>query len=131
MKTHFSIFLFLILSSITNHNLVANNIRVSNVTITDLNPGDKYAMVYFDLSWDNSWLTSSITSNWDAAWVFVKYRKVNETTWNHAILNRTDGTGSGDGHVNQPTATLLAATILVLVPMAYLYTLMPIEHKAQ
>ncbi len=107
MKTHFSIFLFLIL--ITNHNLVANNIRVSNVTITDLNPDGNYAMVYFDLSWDNSWRTSSITSNWDAAWVFVKYRKVNETTWNHAILNRTDGTGSGDGHVEPANCNIASS----------------------
>lgn len=109
MKTHFSIFLFLIFSSITNHNLVANNIRVSNVTITDLNPGDKYAMVYFDLSWDNSWRTSSITSNWDAAWVFVKYRKVGEPTWNHAILNRTDGTGSGDGHIEPANCNIASS----------------------
>ncbi len=98
MKNLILVFIFLLLA-IIQFPLNANNIQVSNVAITDLNPTDDYAMVYFDLSWDNSWRTSTITSNWDAAWVFVKYRKVNESNWNHAILNYADGTGSGDGHV--------------------------------
>lgn len=52
----------------------------------------------FDISWDNSWRVSSGPSNWDAAWVFIKYRIKTQTTWNHATLNWVDGTGSGDGH---------------------------------
>jgi formylglycine-generating enzyme required for sulfatase activity len=30
--------------------------------------------VQFDLSWENSWRTTTGMANWDAAWVFVKFR---------------------------------------------------------
>jgi hypothetical protein len=33
----------------------------------------KTIMVNFNLSWDNSWRSSVGPSNWDAAWVFVKF----------------------------------------------------------
>lgn len=55
-------------------------------------------MVQFDLAWDNSWRTSSGPSNWDAAWVFIKYRVKGQADWRHASLNWADGSGSGDGH---------------------------------
>jgi formylglycine-generating enzyme required for sulfatase activity len=60
--------------------LMANNIQVSNVSTTGQNTtagtnnSANYTLVEFDLSWDNSWRTSSGPSNWDAAWVFVKFR---------------------------------------------------------
>lgn len=64
----------------------ANNIQVSNVSLTGWNSASDYTMVKFNLNWENSWRTSSAPSNWDAAWVFVKYR-VNGGEWNHARLN--------------------------------------------
>ncbi|MBU3676113.1 MAG: hypothetical protein FGM54_02895 [Chitinophagaceae bacterium] len=64
----------------------ANNIQVSNVSLTGWNSANDFTMVKFNLSWENSWRTSSTPSNWDAAWVFVKYR-VNGGEWNHARLN--------------------------------------------
>lgn len=66
----------------------ANNIQVSNVSLTGMDAGNDYTMVKFNLSWENSWRTSSTPSNWDAAWVFVKYR-VNGGDWQHARLNNT------------------------------------------
>jgi hypothetical protein len=57
----------------------ANNIVVSNTALTgqDINNGPNsalnFALVQFDLSWDNSWRTAN-PANWDAAWVFVKFR---------------------------------------------------------
>ena len=59
--------------------LLANNIAVSNVTTTGqntslgVNNAANYTLVEFDLSWDNSWRASTGPSNWDAAWVFVKF----------------------------------------------------------
>jgi formylglycine-generating enzyme required for sulfatase activity len=59
--------------------LLANNIAVSNAvtksqnTTAGTNAAANYTLVEFDLSWDNSWRTSSGPSNWDAAWVFVKF----------------------------------------------------------
>ena len=74
----------------------ANNIQVSNATLTG-NTGT-YAMVQFDLSWENSWRGGGLP-NWDAAWVFVKYRDVSNV-WHHAYLGDAGHvvpSGSGAG----------------------------------
>ena len=56
----------------------ANNIQVSNLVLTDQNTADGYTMVQFDLHWENSWRYDTGPANWDAAWVFVKWREVKE-----------------------------------------------------
>ncbi len=59
--------------------LHANNILVTNADLTGRNTSAgtnnvaNYTMVRFDLSWENSW-RSSFPANWDAAWVFAKFR---------------------------------------------------------
>ena len=53
---------------------LANNIQLSNINITGQNTTSDFTMVQFDLTWENSWRVSSGPSNWDAAWVFVKFR---------------------------------------------------------
>lgn len=78
--------------------LMANNVQITNVKLTGQNELFNTTKVQFDISWDNSWRTSNLESNWDACWVFVKYRLKNKEQWHHATLNYTDGTGSGDGH---------------------------------
>jgi formylglycine-generating enzyme required for sulfatase activity len=49
-------------------------------------------MVQFTVSWDNSWRTAT-PNNWDAAWVFVKYKVRSldggDGLWRHASLNNT------------------------------------------
>lgn len=80
----------------------ANNIQVTNVTLTNQNTAEGYWLVQFDLSWENSWRTDNLfpddghdVGNWDAAWVFVKYR-VGEGEWLQAKLHNSDhNTGSG------------------------------------
>lgn len=71
--------------------LSANNITVTNVQLTGQNTTSDFALVQFDISWDNSWRTSSAPNNWDAAWVFVKYRVLaasgGDGLWHHAWLN--------------------------------------------
>jgi len=71
------------------HHIRANNIIVSNVNITGQNPVDDFSMVTFDVSWENSWRTSTLESNWDAAWIFVKFRLSGNLDWVHASLNNT------------------------------------------
>ncbi|MEM6877974.1 MAG: SUMF1/EgtB/PvdO family nonheme iron enzyme [Bacteroidota bacterium] len=66
--------------------LMANNIHVTNVTLANQNTVNGTTQVRFDLSWENSWRISVGPANWDAAWVFVKYR-VNGTNWQHATIN--------------------------------------------
>jgi formylglycine-generating enzyme required for sulfatase activity len=62
---------------------------VGAVTITDINTSDDYANLQFDISWDNSWKVNTGPTNWDAAWVFAKYRVVNGD-WAHCTLSSTD-----------------------------------------
>lgn len=72
--------------------LFANNISVSNISLTGQNTGSDYTLVQFNLSWENSWRLSSGPSNWDAAWVFIKYSTDGGNTWNHAKLNNSGHT---------------------------------------
>ncbi|MBC3759513.1 SUMF1/EgtB/PvdO family nonheme iron enzyme [Hyunsoonleella sp. SJ7] len=67
----------------------ANNITVSNISLENLNEPSSWVQVEFDLSWENSWRISAGPSNYDAAWVFIKFR-VNSGDWQHAQLSQTD-----------------------------------------
>lgn len=86
--------------------LTANNITVSNVTLTGQVPASDTWQVQFDISWDNSWRTSTAEANHDAAWVFIKFRAGLDPTWRHATL-------SGGGHVGPlaPSSDLKGAFI--------------------
>jgi len=95
MKNPFYFLLIGLLLATAAINLQANNIQVSNTKLTGQNTTDGYTLVQFDLRWENSWRTSSAPNNWDAAWVFVKYR-VSGGDWQHARLNN-NGHSSGTG----------------------------------
>lgn len=81
----------------------ANNIAVTNVTLAGqnvsagVNNSANFTYIEFDLSWNNSWRTASSPTNWDAAWVFVKYRTVGSSTWNHVRLAPSGHNSSGTG----------------------------------
>jgi hypothetical protein len=78
----------------------ANNILVQNVTTTGNNATNKTIQVQFDLSWDNSWRDAI---NWDAAWVFMKFKDANGL-WQHVQLNTT-GFANGTGTANTVQVT--------------------------
>ena len=78
--------------------LWGNNLIVSNPALVNQNVLQDYTMIKFNVSWNNSWKVSTGPANWDAAWIFIKYRIQGQTEWRHATLNYADGTGSGDGH---------------------------------
>lgn len=75
----------LLLAFITVFTLHANNIEVNNITLTNQNTGAETTVIQFDLAWENSWRISVGPSNYDAAWVFAKYR-VGGGPWRHATL---------------------------------------------
>lgn len=52
----------------------ANDLVVGPVTVLDADLHDGYAQFQFDISWQNSWRVSTAPNNWDAAWVFAKFR---------------------------------------------------------
>jgi len=67
----------------------AAELRVTNVA----GVGDGH--VRFDVTWTASWRASWTESgtrwtNWDAAWVFVKYRRKGDPGWSHASLSAKD-----------------------------------------
>ena len=78
----------------------ANNIQVANTTLTN-NTGTT-ALVQFDISWENSWRGGGVV-NWDAAWVFVKFKQSNGA-WRHAYP-------SASGHT-APSGSLLDLGLL-------------------
>jgi formylglycine-generating enzyme required for sulfatase activity len=72
----------------------ANNISINNLVKASVNTVAGYTILQFDIAWSNSWRD---VENWDAAWVFVKYRLQGSTdAWSHGTLNFVDG--SNDGH---------------------------------
>lgn len=54
----------------------ANDLRLINVGLVNQNTSDGHVQVRFDIAWDNSWRLPVTLSpaNWDAAWVFVKFK---------------------------------------------------------
>ncbi len=60
----------------------ANNIQITNVIVVPTNNTIK-----FNLSWENGW-RSTVLNNWDAAWVFFKYKNPSGN-WTHLNLTNT------------------------------------------
>lgn len=82
-------FLFVFLSSfLASGILLANNLEISNVSLSAQNATANTVKAQFDISWENSWRNNT---NYDAAWVFVKYSTDSGSTWHHATL-KTAGT---------------------------------------
>lgn len=83
---------------------MANDIRVLNSRIVPVTGGSTtHTFVEFDITWSNSWRD---TYNWDAAWVFVKFRTPStfggDDLWRHAWLS-TDNTHHTVGNNNGTT----------------------------
>ena len=81
-----------------------SEVRIDNVTLemplTDAQP----ASVAFDVAWDNSFRDDL---NWDAVWVFVKFREPGQS-WRHADIS-TDASAHRIGENNGVLATLAPA----------------------
>lgn len=80
-----------------------NNIRVTSVELVNQDEIHETYQVRFNLQWENSWRTSDLESNWDAAWVFIKYRVVPSTTWRHATLKESGFVPSDDSEIVVPS----------------------------
>jgi len=79
------------------HEGSCSKIKITNPQLGTLSSGS--TSVTFDATWTNSWRHTGsgapAPNNWDAAWIFVKFRK-NGGDWAHASLNDTGhSTGSG------------------------------------
>ncbi len=79
-------FLLLSFLLIVNGSLVANNVQIQNVDVVRIDRTNKIIYIQFDLSGENAWRIRGGAANWDASWVFIKYRS-GTGTWNHATLS--------------------------------------------
>jgi len=87
--------------------LQANNVQLSNIALTGQNTVSDFTMVNFGISWENSWRTNTNESNYDGAWVFVKFRKKNSSNWQHATMNYVSpGSAAACGHT-QPAGSII------------------------
>jgi formylglycine-generating enzyme required for sulfatase activity len=93
-----SLFLLFVFTALLFSNVFSNNLNITNVVCN--NPGAARPELTFNISWNNSWRTTSIAPfNYDAVWVFVKTQLVPpgaincETTngWTHADMSATLG----------------------------------------
>ncbi len=83
-----AVFCLLFTSSLFANNIDVNNIALTNQnTSAGVNNANNHTHVKFDVTWENSWRVSSGPSNWDAAWVFVKYQQLGESFYRHATLS--------------------------------------------
>lgn len=85
---HLNALVVLICISIQPFLATGNNIQITNVSLEGQVFTEQYVFVEFDISWENSWKTSAIPANHDAAWVFVKYRLAG-LEWHHMLLRQT------------------------------------------
>lgn len=91
-----TISLFLLIISISAS---ANNLKISRAEVGSINSTELTATLRIDMSWENSWRDDS---NWDAVWVFVKFRNTGGN-WQHATLNLT-GHDAPSGFVIDPSS---------------------------
>ena len=83
MKTFFLASLMILFTGFS----YANDIQLANTGLSNQNTISHTVEVKFDVNWKNSWRTSTNESNYDGAWIFVKFRKVNTSLWQHCSFN--------------------------------------------
>lgn len=87
-----SIWSVLVVLMMLSSQAFANALVISNTSLTGQNTSTQTWQVRFNITWDNSWKDNV---NWDAVWIFCKYR-VGTNAWGHATLNASGfQTGTG------------------------------------
>ncbi len=68
----------------------ANNVNISNADILEKNTTSGYMHIGFDITWENSWRLNVAPANYDAVWIFAKYR-IGQGQWQHCNIASLDG----------------------------------------
>lgn len=102
--------LILVLSLIQTPILVkSNNMRITNVGFANINPLAQTVNVKFTISWENSWRDSI---NWDAAWVFARYKHPVTGFWLPIKFNPGSGiNGTGTNATVQVVADSMGSFV--------------------
>ncbi len=82
---------------------IANNITVSNTSLNGQNTTSDFTLINFDVAWENSWRTNTNESNYDGAWIFVKYRKNGTSDWRHCTISSTGNTAASGAVFSIPS----------------------------
>lgn len=63
----------------------AGNVKITSAPYIDLEnlTSNSVAVIEMSVAWDNSWRDSH---NWDAVYVFLKYKKSTDVGWSHVLL---------------------------------------------
>ena len=86
---------------------LANNIQLAGIGLSGQNTTSHFSLIGFDVNWENSWHLSSNENNYDAAWVFAKFRKKGAALWQHATLNYiSPGDAASSGNTVATGATM-------------------------
>lgn len=84
-----------------------NYLLIQNVTTMGNIPGQSI-QVQFDLAWGNTWRDNV---NWDAAWIFIKYKDA-QNIWHHAKVSPSGyDHGQGANNFIEPTADQMGAFV--------------------
>ena len=60
----------------------------NGLQITNLSWNQASQTLTFSVSWMNSWHINTVPNNWDAAWIFVKFRQCGNTgQWTHGLIS--------------------------------------------
>lgn len=65
----------------------ARGVAVTNVIWSAAGTVPDGRDIRLDLSWEDSWRTSAAPANWDAVWLFAKFRTGADGLWRHARLS--------------------------------------------
>ena len=83
----------------------ASNLVISDVELASYDTSADTAVIQFDIAWDYAWRNDT---NYDAVWVFIKYKTSASGDWQHATLKTSGinpsgfstGTDAGDDNIN-------------------------------
>ena len=96
------IFMFIALIGLGISHVSANNVRITDRVKVAGQLGRDTLLLSFPLSWENSW---RLGENWDAVYLFFKYKRVGvEEPWYHMRI-KTDGNNPGAGLTYTPVGS--------------------------
>lgn len=77
--------LLFILLYVTLTTLSGSNVKITSAPYIDLGSlkYNNMTTIYLDVEWDNSWRDKE---NWDAVYIFLKYKKSTDVAWSHVLL---------------------------------------------
>jgi len=83
IKTLISIIIISFVSFIIN----ANNLIIENIELENINSVEGSVNITFDIYWENSWKINEAPANWDAVWIFSKWKTSDMEYWSHCTLS--------------------------------------------